>query len=364
MIINNIINKYPSIYKLINYLDYKNILSNFTSSFFKLNKPRITCIQIHITNECDLNCIYCYAKNHVGKILTKQKIFSLVKESKKLGIHEIQFVGGEPFQYKYLKELIKFTIKQKIKIRIYTNGLNINKEWIKFFKKNNNIILMFKFDSSNGYKYHLKKDIYKKIVSNIIICKKNKIKINTFIVVTKKNFKDIEFLIKKSFSMKSIPVIERYLPANSEKINSKLEINQKEWNHVLKIYNKYNKKFLPFYKLSAKMLNFYCSCYNSTLSIDTNGEALPCPYAPKELSIGNVNKKNLNALYKIYFSKIKEWNKIPKGCSSCKEINVCKGGCKTYVFLKKKKLNKKDPLCDGIPPNITMCAFNNKFKIK
>lgn len=349
-------NKY--FWHAIDKADIGGIFTKPAKTILGLDKFRITCVQIHITDKCNISCRYCYAKNHKGETFGTEKILSLISQAKELGVHEIQFVGGEPFMHPRLKELIQKTADLGLKMRIYTNGLLISDDWIEFLK-GMPAILMIKLDSSNGYKYHTGKDYSIQIRKTMKSCTEKGIRVNAFIAVTSKNIEDVRELVEYTFSVGAIALIERFLPACSQKINTDLEIDSHQWRDIQKIYMGLNKAHLPKYRTVAKLLNFYCSCYNSTVSIDTDGDVLPCPYAPKELSIGNIKKSDLSVLFSIYKSKIIEWNQIPQECSSCKHANLCKGGCKTYAFLKSRNINNKDSLCSGTPPNLTMCSFNH-----
>ena len=210
-------------------LNIGNIPTNFIQKIKGLNKFRITCVQIHITDQCNLDCKYCYAKNHLGDPLLLKEIIKLIHDCKKLKVHEIQLVGGEPFLYKHIKVLIEYASKLNLIIRIFTNATQINNGWIKYLKKFKNIILVVKFDSIKGYRKHLGKNIYQKTIKIIKSLTDNGIKTNTFISVTKNNFSDVEKLIEKSFKMKTIPIVERYLPTCNSNINDELEINAEEW---------------------------------------------------------------------------------------------------------------------------------------
>lgn len=358
MIIKNIIIQFIP-WKIINKLFYNHFLLNFKKKIDKKNK--IKNILIHITENCNLNCIYCYEKNNKRKekTLNHNDIFSIIKQAKKLKVKSIQFLGGEPFLYPKFKELLKYTIKKGFHVNIYTNGFVINDNWIEFLKKyKENIYLNIKFDSKNGYIKHLGKDLFDKIIQNIKFFKKNNLKIKTYITVTKNNINDIEKLIKTSYEMNSYPIIERFIPICNNKINKKLEITDKEWVKVLQIFNK-NNKYADFYKFISNKKGYYCNCYNSVISFDIYGNASPCAYI-QNLNFANIFDENLKKIFEKFEKYQQSWNKIPKECSDCKNKITCRGGCKTYRFIKYNSLDKKDPFCtkEKIVPNITVCNHN------
>ncbi|MFH1511116.1 MAG: radical SAM protein [Candidatus Woesearchaeota archaeon] len=350
-------------WQLVSALDFGGWITKPSRYLLGLSKFRITCLQVHITSNCNLNCSYCYAKNHKGKSLSDNTILSLIRQAKENGVHEIQFVGGEPLLHPKLKDFVKLTASLGMNMRIYTNATLLNGDWMNFFQRfRDKLVFAIKFDSKTGYKKQVGRDLFSRIVKALELCKSSNVPANTFITVTRKNFDQVEGLINKSFELKAPPIIERYLPTCSQELNKSLGVSASQWKHVLHLFNKYYKDNLAFYNVTSRMLNFYCSCYNSTLSIDTNGEALPCPYAPKDLTLGNVTKKQLSDLIYLYSQKVAEWNRLPEECNSCKSKSLCTGGCKTYAFLKNKRLDIRDGLCkENIPPTLTMCSFNNSL---
>ena len=63
--------------------------------------------------------------------------------------------------------------------------------------------------------------------------------------------------------------------------------------------------------------------------------------------MGNVTEFSLRDIWKRYLVLRKEWQRQPEECRDCKNAKVCSGGCKTHSYLKWKRFDKKDPLCNG-----------------
>lgn len=114
-----------------------------------------TCV-LKIASRCNLNCTYCYMYNkgdlsflNQPKFMSLDTIDNLIKRFdeylKEYKYDDFNFVfhGGEPMLaskslYRYfiinVNKLFK-KYKKQAKYSIQTNGVLINKEWIKFFKK-------------------------------------------------------------------------------------------------------------------------------------------------------------------------------------------------------------------------------------
>lgn len=78
------------------------------------------------TNLCNHNCIFCFYSNfrNDNKVyLSREKLFELAEDFKKLGVKSVSLVGGgEPMLHPAIYDLIRWFHKNKILISITTNG--------------------------------------------------------------------------------------------------------------------------------------------------------------------------------------------------------------------------------------------------
>lgn len=138
-----------------------------------------------ITNECNLNCSYCFEKQHPKTgVLDNNQIINTLIEIKELNftINRLSIYGGEPLLY---PDIIDFILKsytnilqQKPKeIFIYTNGTIFN-EQIKMLITKYNPIVQISLDGnkhaqdiSRGYFYLILKNIelFKKSMTNKLV---------------------------------------------------------------------------------------------------------------------------------------------------------------------------------------------------
>lgn len=92
------------------------------------NKLFIKQIEIDITNKCNLNCASCTHFSPLTKEVVEYDLTTFENDMKRLStlfvISNIKLLGGEPFLYSRLDELVKLTTNYfpKSKISIYTNG--------------------------------------------------------------------------------------------------------------------------------------------------------------------------------------------------------------------------------------------------
>lgn len=94
----------------------------------------IKCLSLHITNECNFNCPFCYIKKTKYSINTLKDYSQFVEVCKKFNIRQIALGGGEPFIYQgYSSSLAKLCKDNDIIINATTNGSYPNPIGLKYF---------------------------------------------------------------------------------------------------------------------------------------------------------------------------------------------------------------------------------------
>lgn len=86
---------------------------------------RINTLQIFITNDCNLRCTGCFARNIMGdkkNYMEIEEYKEIIKKAKEKGCQRITLIGGEPLKHPYLREMIYENNLLEFKTTIYTNG--------------------------------------------------------------------------------------------------------------------------------------------------------------------------------------------------------------------------------------------------
>lgn len=317
-------------------------------------------ILLNVNTECNFNCVYCYVDRTVKTLSTKEWM-DIIKQANDSGASYVGFLGGEPFLHKDLDKLLEYAAGKNMTTTIYTNGSLLNEKW---FRKIRNLetqtILAIKYDcNAESYNKHTKKgNLFNKIESNIKKTVQNEIPVVTLTTLSKHNINHVKEIINRSIELGAYPVFERYVPVKNQKINEEFELHKRQWEKALKSINKTYSKVNEVLENAALLRKGFCSCFTDILSITADGIALPCPFAPPELSVGNVKKETLKEVWKNYEKRRKKWKKIPDECRTCKNKYKCGGGCKTYSYLKTGNFGK-DPLCNtNIPTTKGWSAFS------
>ena len=97
-------------------------------------------VEIHLTNECNINCYYCSFKDKHNKLeMTTKEAKYCIGNLQRSGVKAITFSGGgEPTTHKDYAELCGYAYYCGLDVSLITNGIKFNPEvlqyltWIRF----------------------------------------------------------------------------------------------------------------------------------------------------------------------------------------------------------------------------------------
>ncbi len=75
-----------------------------------------------VTNECQANCIYCYAGKQGGNndLLSLHRVREILEECVELGIHAITISGGDPFMHPNILDILRYIVDLELIYSIST----------------------------------------------------------------------------------------------------------------------------------------------------------------------------------------------------------------------------------------------------
>ncbi len=337
-----------------------------------------------ITENCNHNCFYCYNywrnnstvfNDYDCKHVDYDKI---VEKLIKLHPISVAITGGEPLLvFDKVKNCIARLSKNKIFVRVLTNGSLITDEIASFFARHN-IQVMVSFPTSNHEELLdiTKRDNFENILNGLDMLKKYNVDTLVNIVVTSVNLKSMEstaeFLVNR-YKYYTLFFSRATKPQNaSRKLNNQLLNNeelQEFFNLCLKI-----KKLL---KVEIKTCGgyAYCSIKNkkafsifakgcaggkSGFVVSNSGDLRVC--GKDSQVFGNIFESNIDDIMdKAVFWT--EESSIPKECIQCKYRQYCRGGCHMSSDAPTAKYNSLDFNADplNVPKNISKQTFSDFF---
>ena len=330
-------------------------------------KPRHLGVWLHITNQCNLRCTYCYiykTQEKMSNNIANKAIGKIFQSAKKHNFKKItfKFSGGEPLLE--FKRILKFVnkIKQwgkKLKVEtdfvVLTNGVLLTEKVAQTLKENT-VRAAVSIDGLG--KYHNKtrifvngKPSFKQVEQGIKNLIKAKVLFNVSITITSKNIENIPDLTKYLLK-RNIPFAFNFYRENPY-VKEKLEGNDKKLVNYLKKAYKLIYQNPPRYSLINGLLDrvvskkphlYTCGMGNSYIVVRHNGEMASCQMTI-EKSIGSIDDKDLiKTMQKGDFTKaITVEEKTP--CKKCQWKYICCGGCPLLTLEQKGKCNVSSPYC-------------------
>lgn len=294
----------------------------------------------YITDLCNAKCLKCDIwknKSKDSKDLSLEKNKKIIDNLADFGINQLEIVGGEPFSYHSIFEIIKYTRKKGINIEFNTNGLALNEKKIDQLIRLGVKRIGFSVDGINPLTHDKMigiKGAYDKLLKNIkyYLSKGGTGHMSTLIsALNAEELVDLFYLSQKLGLDGIVYQPFQYVPSFLDDKN-KQELDytdclgkiDKVIDELIKlkkkkeftIYNSisYLKKIKSFIR-NKKMPNFCFAPYYH-ITIDNQGNLVPCtPYRKK---IGNLIEKPLTELWNSKeFIKTRKELKRAKICHSC-----------------------------------------------
>lgn len=330
---------------------------------------------IEVTNKCNLKCKHCYndSSSQCSDNLDKEILFSFIDEIDKMGVFQVNLTGGEPFIRKDFKEIITYLYNKGIDYKILTNGLLLDTSWINYLKKMNPKEIAISLDAITEEKYKEIRGVSnKKVIENIVLLKKQNIRVKINVVLFKgindtyeEMYKIFSFLKKKKFKHTDITIDEFVVAGRGlNNTNYKIIEASKTIENIKRACKKvYGEDYFFNPELTENRLidnqekiPSYCGLGESILYLNPKGLVIPCPMLNfKELVLGDILKEDVKNIWekeqkftKFFRNKEHIKNSV---CETCSKLSICAGGCKAKMYLLKNKFNL---------PNVYACTYFGK----
>ena len=273
-------------------------------------------VRMEVTNRCPNKCSYCNVWNTKMEEPSKEKIFSIIGQLKKLGTKKISFSGGEPLLRDDIGEIIDYCKDLGISPEMNSCGFLIEK---RISQIKNLDLLKISVDGPKDIHDALSKreGAYKDCIKAIELAKANGIRVSMATTITKHNIKHLHFLLQlaKKYDIKAAfqPLKPLYRGVGDEDMKEIYPAFDEYRRQIAKLielkadgYSRYMRNSLIGLKHIYNWPNFpklECSAGKLFCIIDTDGSLYPCDritYDGKSPNCFEVGvKKALNSLPEI-----------------------------------------------------------------
>lgn len=334
---------------------------------------RLKEVYIDITNECNLNCIYCNKctsdKNNSKEFISLELISKILEKAKKFSEgyeFNVNLTGGEPLLHDKFELILKKIKEYTNYITLWTNGILLDDSKIKIIKKYCSYVYLSIDDFNEEANDLIRgKGSYKKALD--ASKKLNQAGINFMLSTTPTiyNLKSLEHMFEFARDIGAIGVqinnpikidingnnLNEHFSYNEDQLydiystlSKKVSILNSWKNNKLKGKNHEQSMYLIIdrYKCINGLFNISkksaCGAGSNILSIDVNGNVYPCNCLHiKDLNIKNISKLNhTNPISNIH--ELEE-------CKDCEYNIICLGGCRAESLYLNNNLLSLSPSC-------------------
>jgi SynChlorMet cassette radical SAM/SPASM protein ScmE len=338
-----------------------------------MRTPR--CIDIAITNKCNLRCKYCYHFNSAGDVdtdLSLNEWLDFFDELQQCTVLEVVLSGGEPFFRNDIKEIIKGIVIDKMRFSILTNGTLINEEIAEFIASTgrcNRIQISIDSLKAETHDCFRGAGTFVKAVNGLKILKKYALPVAVRVTIHRENYRDLEaaaeFLLEE-LELPSFSTNSTYYMGLCREFSHKVQLTPDErvetMETLLRLEKKYNgrvnatagplfdaKSWLQMEnrrkqshatKNSSSKGGYLSGCngVRRKLAVRSDGTIIPCSQL-SHVELGRVNADSLKEIWQHHneLVRLREAAQIPleefQYCKGCQYIKYCIGSCPGVSYV-------------------------------
>jgi radical SAM protein with 4Fe4S-binding SPASM domain len=318
---------------------------------FRPNKLRI--VQISLTNECNLKCIYCYASERKERKsrLNRYDFINIIDQISDISKNaQVVLTGGEPLLSRCALEVAEYAKKRGNQVQLLTNGLLIDKKNAKHIAEVFDLIkISVDGSTSEVHEFHRGNGTFDTTSKAIEILLENNAPLQIAMTVTKKNIHDIGCMVNKFGSRLTFAPL---FAAGRAKANNKLSISGKEYYYGLSSVDGVNPlSYLCSSLATAKNQKIMkCAIGDAEISISETGDVYPCQllHFPQFLA-GNIQEQSLKEIYdnSLSLHSCRNINVLNiNGCQKCDIRFICGGACRARAFYEKNRMDVSGDFCE------------------
>lgn len=296
----------------------------------RINKP-FSC-EIELTQKCNLKCKFCFVcdRSECGnkKVIEKttSEWLELIKKASEMGVLFVTFTGGEVFLREDFEEIYCKSCEMGLKPIIYTNGVLLSEQKIKYLKKYQPMQIDISLYGMSPETYELvtgNKDAYGHVMDTIGMLKKNGIKFGIKVLAMRPLLKEYQ-KISEFIQMNKIPFnfITYFYPQREDR-----RFTNKDWRLQEKEIIEFKKFFIeqkliksPEKKQNFQPKAFTCGGGKTSFTITSDGKMQPCPTLSECYTLPF--EQGLEAAWNELREKVQAYTCCAE-CESCEECAYC-----------------------------------------
>jgi len=357
------------------------------SRYVAFTETRRPVVFWNITRRCNLRCAHCYldAGTEAGDELSLEEAKDFISDLAGMGVPLLLFTGGEPLMRDDLWELARSARDQGLKTALSTNGTLITGEIAARIKDAGIEYVGVSLDGAEEKTHDAIRDqpgSFARAVRGLKACTDAGIPAGVRVTVTRDNYREISGLVDLTRSLK-IPRFCLYwlVPSGRGRALSEKQIGPAEAYQAfgmlcgkaaepggadmefltvdapqdgVYLLDRMRASGHPAYEHALALLRMRgdsCSAGDRVANVDPAGNVYPCQFMQREeFRIGSVRERKFSELWNdpknTLLAAFRNKANLLKGkCGSCKDREICGGGCRIRAYEESGDLWAEDPLC-------------------
>ena len=334
----------------------------------KLNLPHIA---FEITDACNLDCVYCYniwkmkGTKHQPFNSYKKAIQTLQQLFQQADVKSIAFTGGEPFLAERFSEVVLFCRMEGKQVTIISNGNQMKESDCNHLLKMGVGLFEFPVHSAQA-EIHDRMTQVKGSLEKSLAALKTVMRLGGYVVpvvvITRYNVKELGETLEFINSLGCRRIMLNRYNIGGKGCENPLEIsaNAEELRHAFAVANVKAEELgltlssnvcSPICLLNPEDYPFisfgHCSfnVLQRPITLDINGNIRLCNHSP--VVAGNIWEQPIEEI--LFSDYTTSWEKsVPAFCSSCREWEKCKGGCRAASEQCLQTLLEEDPIVKSL----------------
>lgn len=300
---------------------------------------------LHVTQRCNLDCLFCYSKTDARNVLQDPSPSTLKRSIDFLanwGTTHIIISGGEPFLRDDLSAILSYARRTGIKqSTIISNGTNISETSLEpLVDVVDEIAISFDGWNNESPAWLRGEQRFDGLKRAVDLIKSSGIQAEIIVTLHGQNYRHIKDYRSLSSTLDVPVTFSLLLDANNEDASFALS------PEALEFLGKEEAGSAGLESLGCKRT---CGAGVTSLSIDADGSVYPCHMLHRpEFLMGNAFKNSMEHIFSSpaasLFRNLSS-NQID-GCKRCEHRPLCGGGCRARALSRAGNgITSRDPYC-------------------
>lgn len=318
--------------------------------------------QVHLTDDCNLNCLHCYHEREKKTVYLNPEQFDHILadvmrylNSQGMVPGRAVFCGGEPTLSPILLESIRKCRQAGFpSAAVLTNGTLITEEFAKELVSAGCTSVQICIEGNWETHNLIRNGTFDQVLEAWEICRKNGLKVKNQTTLNKINYKQVQEIVEICTGRTDTTAFLRQVPHNRE-----IDIlTPAQWLEVLKDL------FLSSLQQGNELSNFvrmrdihwlhlFCNAtyrcglkqpYLSSIAVESNGDVYSC--RKSGIVIGNIFREGLSEINRDspVLKRARNRENLNDQCRNCSRVDVC-GSCPAMARALTGDFMAKDPQC-------------------